>query len=558
MTDSSNQTDAIFGKPHAQVVVSALIREMAELSGATACLSLSTSDYDVFGKTETRRRALTGSDWCQRLSKSDMFSLVLGDFPLAVNKVEYSLDERTIRFRSNWISIFEALTHLAHHGLAIFLVEPTCFSGNEGAKFERFLNGEGFYVRAVLGAPDGLLTPETRMTPSLVVIGRERYDTLFVAQLSDDAQSREVARNLLAHVDTGTLNRGLLVEQGAFYSFKRLQIKQQIKRLETQYKEYETFSLKEIALQIINVRAGGLLEERNNSVYIPRIGMSQVVTKLSQLSLKHHNYFQVVLRDSVINEYAAAFFRSDLGYLVRRSLFSGLFIENITKRELEAAFIAVPSLNVQKQILLAEMKLVSLKDAIERFQGELALNPASSESISTQLDGMLESIGELSDADEILSLIRQGESGTVEFKESFSLDVRKQTKEKYVEKSALKTIVAFLNTEGGVLLIGVSDEGDLKGISSEIDKFHKASADKFLLHFKNSVKTKIGEEFYPYFEYQLVKVTGKTILKVCCLKSAVPCYLDDAEFFVRTNPATDQLEGPKLVQYVKNHFKQWD
>ncbi len=47
--------------------------------------------------------------------------------------------------------------------------------------------------------------------------------------------------------------------------------------------------------------------------------------------------------------------------------------------------------------------------------------------------------------------------------------VRKQTKEKYIELSALKTIVAFLNTEGGVLLLGVSDDGNIPGIGIETE-----------------------------------------------------------------------------------------
>ena len=51
-------------------------------------------------------------------------------------------------------------------------------------------------------------------------------------------------------------------------------------------------------------------------------------------------------------------------------------------------------------------------------------------------------------------------------------------------------------------------------------------------------------------------VDVKHVLFVECKSSQAPCYLDRMEFYVRTNPATDKLEGPKLVEYVKNHFKQ--
>jgi predicted HTH transcriptional regulator len=223
---------------------------------------------------------------------------------------------------------------------------------------------------------------------------------------------------------------------------------------------------------------------------------------------------------------------------------------------LEQSPIALPSFDDQKQILDTQRKLSDLKKSIDTFESELALNPTSSVSILDQLDRMLETIGGLTDADEVRNIIRQGESKHNEFKETLNLDVKKQTKEKYIELSALKTIVAFLNTEGGTLLVGVADSGEITGIDVEIEKFHKCNGDRFLLHMKNLIKTRIGEEFYPYIHYKLVYVSSKKVLIVSCKESKSPCYLDNAEFYVRTNPATDKLEGPKLVQYVKNHFGQ--
>ena len=88
----------------------------------------------------------------------------------------------------------------------------------------------------------------------------------------------------------------------------------------------------------------------------------------------------------------------------------------------------------------------------------------------------------------------------------------------------------------------------------EIVKFHK-NLDKLLLHWKNLVKTRIGEEFYPFIEYRVIKVDGKHLLFVECKPLQSPCHLDKKDFYVRTNPATDKLEGPKLLEYVKNHFK---
>ena len=81
---------------------------------------------------------------------------------------------------------------------------------------------------------------------------------------------------------------------------------------------------------------------------------------------------------------------------------------------------------------------------------------------------MLDVIGGLTDVDKIYGLIRERESKHTEFKETLGLDVKSQTKEKYIETFALKTVVAFLNTEGGILLIGISDEGNITGLNKSV------------------------------------------------------------------------------------------
>ena len=167
---------------------------------------------------------------------------------------------------------------------------------------------------------------------------------------------------------------------------------------------------------------------------------------------------------------------------------------------------------------------------------------------------MLQSINALSEADRIRGIVREGESKKREFKETLSLDIRKKTKETDIETASLKTIAAFLNSEGGALLVGVADNGSIPGVNIEIEKFHKNNLDKFLKHVKNLLKDRIGAEFYPYFDYQIVDIDDRQVLEFDCRPSDYPCYLDGKVFYVRTNPATDKLEGPKLVEYIMHHF----
>ena len=151
--------------------------------------------------------------------------------------------------------------------------------------------------------------------------------------------------------------------------------------------------------------------------------------------------------------------------------------------------------------------------------------------------------------------LRSGETDRIEFKQSLSLDTRKDKKEKYIEDEILKTIVAFFNKSGGTLLVGVDDQGNATGIDYELERLFKGKFDKLLLHFKNIRKSRDGLEYDRLIDVDIVKYSQKHVLMADCKKSEKPCYLDKSYFYVRTSPANELLEGPKLVHYVNEHFK---
>ncbi|MGW8272886.1 MAG: RNA-binding domain-containing protein, partial [Thermodesulfovibrionales bacterium] len=63
------------------------------------------------------------------------------------------------------------------------------------------------------------------------------------------------------------------------------------------------------------------------------------------------------------------------------------------------------------------------------------------------------------DEPSLLEVIQGGESETVEFKSTLRVNLKTGKPGKEVELAWLKTVVAFMNTRGGVLLIGVGDAG---------------------------------------------------------------------------------------------------
>ena len=365
-------------------------------------------------------------------------------------------------------------------------------------------------------------------------------------------------REVKQHISDAWMDRSM-DKIGYEIKFDKYRIKSQIDTLETQYKSYRGYRLADIVTEVSFGETNTILEEKENAIYIPRLGTSPVISDLKNATLKHQNYIQVVLKDTIVkHKYAELFFSSELGTMVLKSLYSGDIIPKINKRDLDDALddviMPIPGPEEQDTIINTNKELTNLEQTIAIFKSELSLNPKSAMEIQDNIDNMRNHLNLLSDADRIRSIVRKGESKTIEFKETFSLDVNKGTKEKYIETSALKTIVAFLNTDGGDFLVGIADSGDVKGIDAEVKKFYKGSIDNFKNHIKNCFRVRIGEAFYPLYDPIIVRIDGLKVFHVKCRPSDSPCFLDSKEFYVRTNPATDKLEGPQLVYYINRHF----
>jgi putative two-component system response regulator len=154
-------------------------------------------------------------------------------------------------------------------------------------------------------------------------------------------------------------------------------------------------------------------------------------------------------------------------------------------------------------------------------------------------------------ADRLAQLIRSGESQSVEFKSTLRWNLKIDSKDLAVEMAWLKTIVAFLNSNGGTLLVGVDDEGSVVGY--EKDAF--ANEDKYLLYVNNRIRQNIGLEFAPYIRFALVPIDHSKVLVVDCTASETPVFLingNDETFFVRLGPGSRKLSPRQTLAYLSS------
>jgi hypothetical protein len=153
-------------------------------------------------------------------------------------------------------------------------------------------------------------------------------------------------------------------------------------------------------------------------------------------------------------------------------------------------------------------------------------------------------------------LIAQGESHTLEFKETFEYDIRQKQKNDDILKSTLKTIAAFLNADGGTLLIGVSDSGQLEGLQRDFSLLPAAQRnnDKFELRIRNYLQGRFQPSPIGKIKISFEKLEEKTICKVDVEKSREIHHLD-GEVYVREGNKTQKLEGRDLTDWIQERSK---
>ncbi len=146
-------------------------------------------------------------------------------------------------------------------------------------------------------------------------------------------------------------------------------------------------------------------------------------------------------------------------------------------------------------------------------------------------------------------LIERGEGRELEFKSTLRMNLQTGKPGKEIELSWLKAVAAFLNTDGGTLLVGVHDDGSISGIDA--DDF--PNEDKFLLHFNNLFNQHIGLEFARNIQFELRPCAAGKILIVECEPSHEAVFLkvhSQEDFYIRVGPSSRKLSTSQAFAYM--------
>lgn len=168
------------------------------------------------------------------------------------------------------------------------------------------------------------------------------------------------------------------------------------------------------------------------------------------------------------------------------------------------------------------------------------------------------------DASTILDLINKGENNQVEFKTNLLYYHGKEGEYsgyKFVVRYIVaKTICSFLNSNGGFLIIGVSDKHELQGLEDDFSLAPKGKnkKDYFRLEIDKIIK-EYFKEFASNITGDFVKINDKElfIFNIFPSKSA-PVFLNNngvKEFFVRYMASSQQYKD--IEQIAKYCLEKW-
>lgn len=159
---------------------------------------------------------------------------------------------------------------------------------------------------------------------------------------------------------------------------------------------------------------------------------------------------------------------------------------------------------------------------------------------------------------ELKELILIGENEKLEMKSTLRYDLRQNIVNKNLEYVIAKTVSAFLNSEGGILIIGVDDNGNALGLEKDIETFSKKDVDGFELHLRNIIKKHLGSNFEKHLKITFPIIDEKTICKVKILKSGRPVFANfegKDSFYVRNGNSSIPKNREEQSEYEKLHWK---
>ena len=160
------------------------------------------------------------------------------------------------------------------------------------------------------------------------------------------------------------------------------------------------------------------------------------------------------------------------------------------------------------------------------------------------------------------ALVAGGENDQLELKQTLRWDVVENQVNKKLEDVAIKTVAAFANATGGMLLIGVRDDGTPMGLDPDLQCLG-GNCDRMELHLTNLFSKYFGQSFRASrLRISFPVLAGMQICKIEVKPASEPMFVTIADrggavaerFFVRSGNSSHELTASQTQRFIKDRF----
>lgn len=354
-----------------------LIAGLAQATHSETSLGiLNRADFDAIA-----RELLPGASWrvgdpLVELSalhdQGSRFDLIASALPWGMRPGSSAVpqtDKRIARLNLDEQLVLASCSLLAEDGRAFFVL-PNAFLLNREGSVQALLAERGLHIWSVVALPASW-NPNTSIGGNVVEIRCSPTEELFAGKASADSPNSALIANFTERRRGKVPEVGCLVPNHEFSTWEAFETALAIDSAAKAFGA-PIVALSDIVLDKVlgNRTADGGFEDRPNAVFVPALGTSRAVTSRSELTIKPHNYIQLVLDPALADaDYVANYFNTSLGSLARRTVYTGAVIQRASLKTIDSAPIVLPSLGEQIQVVGLQRRVAELRaelDATER------------------------------------------------------------------------------------------------------------------------------------------------------------------------------------------------
>ena len=189
------------------------------------------------------------------------------------------------------------------------------------------------------------------------------------------------------------------------------------------------------------------------------------------------------------------------------------------------------------------------ESVVERIRVDAEFASLVAEQLGVPGGAALRTVGEI---------IANGEDSTVEFKSTARWDLREDKPNKAMEDAIVKTVAGFLNTDGGTLLIGVTDSGQVIGLDHDYQKVKPPNGDGFVNWLTTHLANTVGHAAVMRTRARITVHDDHELCRLDVARSSRPVWANttkaDKVFFARMNNSSRPVDDDQVAAYIEDRW----